>query len=135
MAKKKQPEKVEQPVRVEPFQEKGHRMETRVFVREIHQYWCVDPTCRFNGQPAQQGVCHSKLGRPAAAYLGRVERDAEKMVASLRETEKPKDVIKVLASHLVCTTMNYDFLLDEVVKLRAEVGTLRLEAKKKGKKR
>lgn len=77
----------EKPIRV--TQHKGkHKTETRVFARNIHETYCTQPGCRFKDQPAQQGVCHTVLGKPVRVYLDDVEARASQMLKELQAHQK-----------------------------------------------
>lgn len=122
--------KPEKPIKVIPHTSRKHKTETRVFAREIHETYCVDPKCKWRGQPAQQGVCHTQLGRVPRAYIDEAEKGAVDALANIRSHYKDKaKYVKALESHLVCAFMNAEFGLDELVRLRMEVGELKMKLK------
>src|SRR4030067_169536 len=95
----------EKPIRV--IEHKGkHRMETRVFARDIHETYCVQAGCRFKDQHAQQGVCHTVLDKPVHVYLDDVDNRASQMLKQLQAHRKSlgtKKYIEHLESHVFCT--------------------------------
>ena len=123
----------EKPIKVIPHTG-PHKTETRVFVRQIHEAWCMDPKCKWYKQPAQQGVCHTVLGQRTDAYLDEAEKSATEQLAHVRKHSRgPKDYMKQLEAQLMCALMNNSFTLDELVRLRVEVGTLKLLVGKRKK--
>jgi len=135
--------KKEKPVRTEPCEwSRKHKMETRVFAREIHEQFCVQPGCRFRGRLAQQGVCHSRdpyveeTGALGWKYIQLVERYAEESLQLLRRARfrSRRDYVKYLESCYACSIMNDAFTLDNLVLLRKENALLKLEVERLGKK-
>ena len=122
--------KPEKPIKVIPHTSRKHKTETRVFAREIHETYCVDPKCKWRGQPAQQGVCHTQLGRVTRAYLDEVEKRCMDIPMHIRlSTKSHAEYVKSLEYHLVCARMNAEFGLDELARLRMEVGELKMKLK------
>lgn len=117
---------------------RGHKTETRVFAREIHETFCVDRRCKFYGKPAAQGICHSTLGWRRTRELERAERSADELLRETRIIGRAmtrRRYIQYLESQVACDWMNGEFLLDELVKLRAENAELRLRTRKRGRRR
>lgn len=113
----------------------GHRTETRVFVREIHEHYCTEPKCKFFGRPAAQGVCHTRLGRRVLHDLERRDKRASEGVSEMREIAKAQkfskdQYINYLERLHHCDSMNEWFTLDELIRLRGENARLRLAAGK-----
>jgi len=114
-----------------------HNTETRVFLRDIHETWCTEPGCKFSGQHAQQGICYSPLDGVEFAYVENSERRAAEVIKELSAYRKKmgdKAYIEHLEAHIFCQWMNSEFALDELVKLRADLGVRNLKKTKKTKK-
>jgi hypothetical protein len=114
--------KDEQPVKVQPYETEGHKLERRIFNREIHETYCADDACEFKGQPAAQGVCHTQ--QPYAFHWEsfiKVEKESEEELKSMRErAASTEEYIETLESQYICQQMNQWSTLDELVRLRAE---------------
>jgi hypothetical protein len=110
---------------------KDHKMKSGK--REIPQSICTEPGCKFEGKPAAQGVCYSRIPRKDDAYIRQVMRNGEallKEMKALRVKNKAtaKDEwIKHLEGQVVCTWANNHFMLDELVSLRAQNAELKLK--------
>lgn len=115
----------EVPVKIIPRRGK-HRLETRIFARDIHETYCAQPGCKFKGGTAQQGVCHTT--EPFAGgdwkYIDRLEKYAEEVVKEAKKLYKGKSYITYLEAQHVADWMNSMFILDEVVRLRRKVALL-----------
>lgn len=139
MSTKKKSE-IERPVSVVPGKNKKHKTETRIFARNIHETFCVHPGCKFEGEHAAQNVCHTLTtfeGSMDWSYMDSVIAAGEKYVTEIRKISKKqsrtdKEYIKRLESELACMWMNSICGLDQLVRLRGEVATLR-KLKKSGK--
>lgn len=130
----------EKPIRIRPHRENGHRCETRVFAREIHETWCVHKGCKFDGKPAAQGVCYSRLDRRDEGYLQRVYKRAHGLILEMRSIAQSqkftaKQHIDYLERSLESNWMNAEFGLDELIRLRAENAQLKLAAGTYGTKK
>jgi len=107
---------------------KGHKLETGW--RKIPQSKCADSKCEFFGKPAQQGVCFDRLDATSQKYIESVEKYANARmveVKSLRKINKQDTDakwIKYLESHLECCWMNEEFMIQQLIHLRAQVGKL-----------
>jgi hypothetical protein len=105
-----------------------HKTETRVFARNIHETYCVQKGCRFCGQHAAQGVCHTVLDRVEQSYIDYVEKIATEHLDSIRKQYKNKsrkDYIQYLENNIFCDWMNAEFGLSQLVHLRAENAVLK----------
>ena len=128
----------EKPVKIIPGTGK-HKTETRVFARNIHESYCVHKSCKFFGQPAQQGVCHTTTtfaGDDDWTYIEHAEKLGEIHLAHLRETRKKygtQKYIRRLEGEMVCAWINTISSLDELIYLRREVALLRHRLGKHGK--
>lgn len=107
-----------------------HTTEKRT--REITDYICVQKGCKFKGMSAQQGVCHttdSNLGGSSWKHVEQAEANAVDFVNDIKKNSKnSKDYTKHLEAYLICTWMNNDFMLDELVYLRKELALLKLKS-------
>lgn len=120
------------PIKIIPGKGK-HRTETRVFVRNIHETWCVQPGCKFNGRPAQQGVCHTTTtftGSTDWSYIEALEKDAVTHLAELLRRHGRRSYLRRLEEDFICAHLNAAFHLDQLVYLRREVALLRLAVAK-----
>lgn len=126
----------ETPVRVVPGKGRKHRTETRIFARENWETWCVQPGCRFKGQHAQQGICHttepfaSEDGVTWASVEARfkfAEKAAKEELDLLRKQYKgrPKRYVGHLEAAIWCNWVNVSSNLDELIRLRAENAVLK----------
>lgn len=126
--------KKEKPVRVVPTKwSRGHKTETRI--REIHESFCVQSGCKFKGKRSQQGVCHttdSIAGKKAPlVYVDQVMKYAEEGLKEFRRLNRGKGpgatgtYVRYLESMYVCHVATNSFMLDELVKLRAQVASRR----------
>ena len=121
----------EKPIEVRPFKSNGHMLETRIFKRNIHETFCVQPRCKFKGRHAAQGICHTSdtLSGLSYKHLETVEKRALESLAEMKEVHKVNggSWVKCLESHLVCQFMNDFFTLDELVRLRMINANLRIK--------
>jgi hypothetical protein len=98
--------------------------------RRISESKCAEQGCEFFGKRAQQGVCFSRLDGPSEKYVDLVRKYAEARLAEEKALRKMNKVdssakwIKYLESNLECCWMNERFVLDELIRLRAQVGKL-----------
>ncbi len=132
--------KSDKPISVRRYRSEGHRLETRVFQRDIHETFCVDPRCKFKGKRAAQGVCFTKdtlTGFPHKAF----EIAEQRAQDALRETREVYQMnrrriknfpswVTYLEHHFISDQMNGNFRLDELIRLRAENARLLLKAGK-----
>lgn len=127
--------KNEKPVKVIKYKPKkgdGHARETRIFAREIHESFCDDKKCKFYGQHAQQGICHTS--EPEAIDWDRVaklEQEQEEELKYFRKKYNGKEYVKWLEAMYACGMMNWRFGLDELIRLRRDNALLKLKAKRK----
>lgn len=130
-------------VRVIPSKRRRkHRIEDRVYAREIRESFCVQKGCRFHGQRAQQGVCHTT--KPMAvnnwgytdAVFDYASKWANEQMAERRKRylRNPKDYIKHLEAALWCQLVNTTTGLDELVRLRARLAIAEDELRRLRKK-
>lgn len=109
-------------------QRKAHAM-TQGF-RKIHETRCAEPSCEFYGTRAQQGVCFSKLNDRTTQYIQSVRKYADARMAEVKSLRKINKMdtdakwIRYLESNLECQWMNEEFTMDQLIYLRAQVGTL-----------
>lgn len=115
---------------------KKREHKTEIRKREIWDNYCVQPGCKFKGELAAQGVCHTV---PAPFYMKvfkDVLRHGEEMLKDMRDlryknkARTTKQWIKYLEGHIVCQWANGWFTLEELIHLRAENAKLRLAAGK-----
>lgn len=97
--------------------------------REISDSFCTAPGCEYEGKPAVQGHCFSRLDDATDRYLREKEASALSILAHLREQNPAADeYVKALESYYVCSWMNGEFTLDELVRLRRDNAALRAAA-------
>jgi hypothetical protein len=110
-----------------------HKLETRIFARNIHETYCVQKNCKFHGKLAAQGVCHTKKtfnGSSDWSYVDGVMRQGEQHLAFIKKHAKNKeDYIKQLEGEVVCGFSNSIFTLDELIRLRRKVALLETKNK------
>lgn len=136
----------EKPVQVIPGASKEkHKTETRVFARNIHESFCIQPGCQFMGEHAVQNVCHTLTTMNDSddwSYIDVIIESGDKYVENLRKhvgNRSTKAVyIKRLESEIACAWIQVTSTLDELVRLRGRVAVLeKAKSKsvaKKGKK-
>ncbi len=120
----------ESPIRVIQSEHEGHKLETRVYAREIYESYCVDPGCEFNGKRSAQGICHTRLEGVDHEYMKRVQSHVDEWLADMhkeREPGKDEEYIKYLEGQLYCHLMNDRFSLDHLVSLRMKIARLELK--------
>jgi len=122
--------KNEKPIKIIPSKGK-HKMETRVFARDIHESFCMQPSCKFYKKHAQQGVCHTTdtfVGGNDWSYIDKIideaGKAAEEQFKILRKHYKGRQYAKHLESYLSCMWMNEMICMDELVRLRRKVALL-----------
>jgi hypothetical protein len=122
--------KKEKPVKVikEKKYRGSHRMETRVFARNIHEHYCVEKGCKFYGKPAVQGHCHTTTTFVDGAdwgYIDRAEKFAEQELKEAKKSYKGKALLRYLESAYVCRWLGQVNSLDSLIRLRRENALLR----------
>jgi predicted Fe-S protein YdhL (DUF1289 family) len=132
----------EEPIKVLKNKGRSHKTEIRVFARNIHETFCVDPKCKFKGQHAVQGVCFRD--KEEIADWKKIEREEKRIDEELRHYRKkfhvdkmkdPKEYIEWLESMYTTAWMNWSFVLDEVIRLRRDNALLKAPLTKIAKKR
>ena len=125
----------EKPVEIIPGKEK-HKTETRVFARNIHESFCVQPGCKFEGEHAAQGVCHTLTtmgGSRDWSYIDNILKQGDDYLSEIQNMHKIRPAadaksdayIRRLESEIVCIWTNNAFTLDELVRLRGELALLK----------
>ena len=124
--------KKEKPIKIIPGKGK-HATELRVFARNIHENYCVHPTCKYKGQHAVQGHCYGVT--PELLQYDKLEAQEAQLEMDLKaarqKNKKDKDYITYLESYYVCAHLNWTSCLDEVVYLRRNNAALKHELKKR----
>ena len=129
------PMKKEKPVRTvkhKPKKGDGHNRETRIYAREIHETFCDDKKCKFYGQHAQQGICHTD--KPDLVDWDRIakhEKEQEDELTYFRKKYKGNGYVKWLEAMYSCASVNWRFTLDDLIRLRRDNALLKLKLKKK----
>lgn len=101
-----------------------HRTELRP--RQIVDSICLESGCDYEGKPAVQGHCHSRLDEPTAKYIEEKERAALAIIEHLKtHTDDHTDYVRTLESYYICSWMNGEFTLDELVRLRKNTAAMR----------
>lgn len=110
----------------------GHKRETRVFARNIHETFCDYKRCKFFGKPAVQGVCFSD--KPDITDWNRVdklEKEQEDELKYFRKKYNGEAYVQWLESMYLCSSVNWRFTLDELIRLRRDNALLKLKAQRK----
>lgn len=124
----------EKPVSIEKG--KGeHRVDTHIFARNIREAWCAQPGCRFRGQPAVQGHCHTTksfagddfeyqehLSKCVEGHVDYLKKRHAKLSGAARD--------KMLFAEIAVMLMNDWFATDELVRLRRDNARLRDDVKR-----
>lgn len=107
--------------------EPKHKLVLKDFVTKRSH--CDDPKCKFYGQLAEQGVCHTVLPDAMSKYFAQLMKGAEETLKFNREHNykglSQKEIFKRMESEVVCAHMNYRSCLDELIWLRGENAKLR----------
>ncbi len=105
-----------------------HKLEERIFARNIHETYCVQKNCKFHSKLARQGVCHTKKTFNDSndwSYIDSAMRSGEEHLAFIKKHAKNKqDYIKRLEGEVVCGFSGSIFTLDELIYLRRKVALL-----------
>lgn len=106
----------------------GHDHKRRNGTREITEYYCEEPGCRFEGEPAVQGVCWNSEGEIAdwdkLADAGE-RMSAEFKAIRIKSNWSPEETIRWLEAMYETAMINWTMALDEVIRLRAEIALLK----------
>lgn len=131
-------EEEEKPVRIIKHDDREHKTETRIFRRDIHESFCNEPDCKFYGDHAVQGVCHTKktfTDLDDWSYIDNVidsaEKFGEEVITNLKNQFKGDEYIERLESEIVVHWMNSITQLDELVRLRKENASLKKKLEEK----
>jgi hypothetical protein len=112
----------------------GHKTEIRK--REIWDNYCIQPGCKFKGELAAQGVCHTILDKKQHDYITSIMKQAYNCLEEIKKLRKAnkqltaKAWIRTLEGYFICYWANQVFTLDELIYLRADNAKLRLAAGK-----
>lgn len=92
--------------------------------RIIKEVYCVEAGCEYAGNTAVQGHCFSRPDDVTEKYIARISDKADRALAEIKEIAGD-DYVRDLESYFVSVMANWDFTLDEVIKLRRENAALR----------
>lgn len=123
--------KKEIPVRTYPSKGGTHKTEYRVFAREIHEHFCMQPKCKFKGRYAQQGVCYSTKGE--IVDFDRLDEHAastKKELDSVKKRYKGKEYVRWLEAMYDCASVNWMMTLDDLIRLRRDNSLLQEELRR-----
>lgn len=127
--------KDEKPIKVikhDPKNGDGHKRETRVFARNIHETFCDYKRCKFYGKHAQQGVCYSdKPDLIDWDRIAKVEKEHEDELKYFRKLYKGKEYVRWLEAMYATASMNWRFTLDDLIRMRRDIALLKLKTKRK----
>lgn len=118
----------EKPVRVVPGKSRRHKVETRIFSREIHETFCVHRGCKFYGKNAQQGICHTHktfAGELDWSYIDSLFEQGEEYLKEYRKIHKGKEWSRFLENAVAMHWMMEVCSLDALIRLRRENGLLK----------
>lgn len=100
--------------------------------RSIKESICAEKGCKFFGQLAQQGVCHTSSGDLIDwDRLAQHEQREEAELEVFRKKYKGKEYVRWLESMYLCAQLNWQGTLDECIRLRRDNALLRLKTKRK----
>jgi hypothetical protein len=123
------------PLRVivrEPKAGDGHRRETRVYESELHETYCAYKRCKFYGKHAQQGVCYSdKADLVDWERIDAFEKSHDEELARFRKLYKGKKYVEWLEAMYTSAMLNWQFTLDDTIRLRRDLALLKLQARPK----
>lgn len=101
-----------------------HNTERRA--REITETVCTQEGCQFNGQHAVQGVCYSDHGDLLEwEKIDAHEKELLEELATVRAANPDTEYIHWLEAMYISLMMNWQFSLDEVVRLRRDIALLK----------
>ena len=111
-----------------------HRTELRERVEyRLNESYCIEPGCEYNGKPAVQGHCHTRLDTETDRYIDRIEKDAESILQHTREHNPgTAEYVEALESQFMCAWINVEFGIDNLVRLRRENAALKAELERRG---
>ena len=110
---------------------KDHKLKSST--RTIPLSLCDEPKCKFYGKPAAQGICSYPLSDATDKYVSIVLKSGEdflKEVKALRYENKAssqKKWINYLENQIICIWAHSDFVMDELIHLRAENAKLQVQ--------
>lgn len=86
---------------------------------------CDQPGCKFRGKEAQQGVCHTAEGE--LIDWARLEAHEKEILAELTDMKRreDRDYVRALEAHYISAMLNWQFSLDETLRLRRDLAVLR----------
>jgi len=131
---------MEKSVKIVPMRKHrgSHRMETRIFARNIHETYCREKGCKFHGKPAVQGHCHTTttfMGDGDWSYIDRAERFASEELKAAKKAYRGREYLRHLESCFVCGWINQINMLDNLVHMRREIALLRHRVRKAANKK
>lgn len=92
--------------------------------RTIIDSFCRQDECEYKGMPAVQGHCFSRPDDMTEKYITNVMEKADRALAQIKEIAGD-EYLKHLESYYVTAVTNWDFTLDELVRLRRENAALK----------
>lgn len=108
----------------------GHKRETRVFTRNIHETFCDYKRCKFYGKHAQQGICYSdKPDLVDWDRIAKLEQAQDEELKYFRKKYRGKEYVKWLEAMYSSVMVNWSFTLDDLVRLRRDNALLRARRK------
>jgi len=124
-------ESKETPVQIIPSKNTKHKTETRVFARNIHENYCVQPDCKFFGSHAQQGECFSTKDEAELLDWDRMDKQTkqvqQELLDAMKRYGKGKKYLEYLEAMYECIWLNWTFTIDECIKLRRDNRLLQWE--------
>lgn len=104
-----------------------HKTELRERVEvRFNESYCIEPDCEYNGKPAVQGHCHTRLDSETDHYIDRIEKAAESILQHTREHNSGEEYVKALEAQFMSAWINVEFGTDNLVRLRRENAALKL---------
>ncbi len=112
---------------------KKHKTLQQQHQRSITTTYCAQKGCKFIGKEAQQGVCFHAKGE--LIDWQRVAQQETQILAELQGLRKagPKAYVQGLEAHYVSAMINWQFTLDEVIRLRRDIALLNVKKPRKAK--
>lgn len=100
---------------------------TKQSTHEITQYLCQEDGCEYQNKPTVQGICHDTKGDLADwDKLDKYSEGAEAELAEVKTKHTPEEYVKWLEAMYICMDINWQFSLDECIRLRRDNARLKM---------
>ena len=99
-----------------------HKVIRLIKQQAVHETICAQPRCKFNGKPAQQGVCYSDKGEIVDwKRTEQQELQVNEELKYFRKKYKRRQYLRWLEAMYVTASLNWTMTLDECIRLRRDI--------------